>query len=269
VADVAGNAWAKRAREEAIAQWEHDPAGSNDAGTAQLVSPEAFVRIEAARYRQQPWMHETFRFERFRGARVLELGVGLGTDHIQFARAGAKMAGIDLVERCVKLTRERLAQEGLASELAVGDAEQLAFPDDSFDAVFSFGVLHHTSSAERAFGEVRRVLRPGGCFLGGLYSRESFVFARLVLGWVLPLEFLREPLDNRLSRMEYSTSDAMPYVRLFRREDLREALREAGFDRVAIRRRHFGLFRVTPHTPRALEDILGRVGGWYLVHEAR
>ncbi len=111
------------AKHEARAQWSHDPAGALAVGDEPLGSPDSFVRIEKHRYAEQPWMHETFIFERWAGKRVLEVGVGLGTDHIQFARSGAQMAGVDLVPRCVEMTARRLEQEGLRSQLAVMDAE--------------------------------------------------------------------------------------------------------------------------------------------------
>src|SRR4051794_17854646 len=157
---------AQHIREEARSQWSHDPAGSIAAEDVELGTPASFAKVEAHRYAEQPWMHETFRFERFAGERVLEIGVGLGTDHLQFARAGAQTTGVDLTPRCIELTRRRFEQEGLSSDLRIMDAENLAFDDDSFDVVYSFGVLHHIPSTERAFAQVRRVLRPGGVFLG-------------------------------------------------------------------------------------------------------
>lgn len=260
--------WAEEVREQAQAQWEHDPAGGLAAGDEDLGTPESFARVEAYRYREQPWMHETFRYERFADRDVLEIGVGLGTDHLQFARAGARTSGVDLTQRCIDLTSLRVEQEGLHSDLRRMDALALEFPDDSFDAVYSFGVLHHTPSLEQAVAEVRRVLRPGGVFLGGLYSRESWFVARMRVERMLRAEWRRETWEERLSRVEYSTSDAKPYVRLLRREELREILRGAGFEQVAIRRRHSAVGPVTRNGPRAIEDLLGRLGGWYLVHEA-
>jgi SAM-dependent methyltransferase len=262
--------WADHVREEARSQWGHDPAGGLAADDEQLGSPESFARVEAYRQRMQPWMDETFRWERFQGLRVLEIGVGLGTDHLWLGRAGADLSGIDLTPRCVELTAKRCEQEKLKTDLQVMDAEQLAFPDDSFDVVYSFGVLHHIPSTERAFREVRRVLRPGGLFVGGLYSRESFFYAQLVLSWALSFRFLHQPFDDVLSDIEYSTSQARPYVRLFGREELREILVDTGFERVAIRRRHFGgLGNLTPYIPDVAEHVLGRLGGWFLIHEAR
>ncbi len=78
-----------------------------------------------------------------KGLKVLEVGVGLGADHQQFADAGAELYGIDLTEKAVEHTRKRLAYLGLESNLSVGDAEDLDFPDESFDLVYSWGVLHH------------------------------------------------------------------------------------------------------------------------------
>ena len=255
-------------RREARRQWSVEPAGAIGAGSAPLGTAAAFAGVERYRYREQPWMHETFGFERFAGAAVLEIGVGLGTDHMQFARAGARMTGIDLTPRCVELTRRRCELEGVRSDLHLMDAETLQFADDTFDVVYSFGVLHHVASTERAFAEVRRVLRPGGLFIGALYSRESIFWARLLAWRWLTLGFAREPLQELLARIEYGGDDAVPRVRLFGREELRRLLHEAGFERVAINRRHLGLGRLTPHLPAALERGLGRRGGWYLVHEA-
>lgn len=259
---------AERIRGQARLQWSQEPAGAVGAGAAQLGTPESFEGIERYRYGEQPWMHETFRFERFEGASVLEIGVGLGTDHMQFARAGATMTGIDLTPRCLELTRRRCELEGIRSDLRLMDAESLDFDDNTFDAVYSFGVLHHVVSTERAFAEVRRVLRPGGVFIGALYSRESIFWARLLTWRWLTLGFRREPIENLLARIEYGADDAVPRVRLFGREELRELLDHTGFERVAINRRHLGLGRLTPHLPPRLERGLGRRGGWYLVHEA-
>lgn len=255
-------------KREAVKQWSADPAGAFVAGN-ELGTPESFRRIETYRYSQQPWMHETFHFERYRGQRVLELGVGAGTDHVQFARAGAELTGIDLTPRSVELTGLRLQQEGFEPRVSVMDAEQLEFPDDSFDIVYSFGVLHHTSSAPRAFREARRVLRPGGRFIGGLYNKHSFFIAQVLLERYARGEYRTEIWSERLSRIEYSTSGGRPHVRLFTRRELERALREAGFCRVDITRRHLGLGRYTPSVPRMVERIGGRLGGWYLVHDAR
>ena len=261
--------WADDVRDEARAQWGHDPAGGLAAGDEELGTPESFARVEGYRYEEQPWMHDTFHYERYADRDVLEVGVGLGTDHLQFARAGARLTGVDLTPRCVALTRRRLELEGRPPNVHEMDAESLTFADDSFDAVYSFGVLHHIPHTEAAFREIRRVLRPGGVFIGALYNKHSAFYARLLAGRYLTGRFRRETIEEMRARIEYSTGDATPYVRLLTRRELRRALREAGFTDVAIRKRHLGLGRHRRLVPASVDAVGGRLAGWYLVHEAR
>lgn len=264
-----GNDRAAAIRRAARAQWNRDPAGAIALGPECLGTPESFARIEHHRYTEQPWMHTTFGYDRFRGQRVLEIGVGLGTDHIQFARAGAQMTGIDLTPRCIELTRQRFLHEKLASELLVMDAERLEFADNSFDVVYAFGVLHHLPSPERAFAEVRRVLRPGGVFMGAVYNRWSLFIATTAFTWLRTGEWRRESFEGRISRIEHSTANQRPgpYVRLFSRRQLRHALRDAGFREIHVVRRHFGLI-LNRQLPRWLVAETERLAGWYLVHRA-
>lgn len=110
------------------------------------------------RYALEPYILDFARFQDTRGLRVLEIGVGLGADHQAFAAAGAELWGIDLTERAVEHTGRRLAVFGLTSRLAVGDAENLDFPDASFDLVYSWGVLCITAPIHP-----RPSARSGGC----------------------------------------------------------------------------------------------------------
>jgi ubiquinone/menaquinone biosynthesis C-methylase UbiE len=255
-------------RDQAKAQWGHDPAGGLVVDDDEIGTPESFESIERYRYQEQWWMADTFHWEEFRGKRVLEIGVGLGTDHLQLARAGAELTGIDLTRRCVDLTNRRLEQEGFRADVEEMDAERLAFPDDSFDAVYSFGVLHHIPSMEAAFREIRRVVRPGGVFVGGLYNRHSLFYARVRARRLLLAEWRHETLAERHARIEYSRSDAQPYVRLLGARELRKALNDAGFRDVKIVRRHAGLGPLRERVGHRVDDLLGRVGGWYLIHRA-
>ena len=102
------------------------------------------------RYALEPYILDFAHFKDASSLNILEIGVGLGADHQQFAEAGANLWGIDLTERAVEHTRQRLAVFGLRSELAMGDAESLNFPVGSFDRVYSWGVLHHSPDTPRA-----------------------------------------------------------------------------------------------------------------------
>src|SRR5919197_408151 len=101
--------------------WQGHPCGSS-LSQAESGSNQFFHEIEEARYRQEPFIPDFAEFERWRGRPVLEIGVGLGTDFIRFARAGARLSGIDLTEASIELVRRRLALEDLAADLGVADA---------------------------------------------------------------------------------------------------------------------------------------------------
>lgn len=116
---------------------------------------------------------EVAEFERWRGKRVLEIGVGGGSDFLKFVRAGARAIGIDLTRAAVEMVERRLAAEGLEAGVGQGNGEALPFEDASFDLVYSYGVLHHSADPAAAFREVRRVLKPGGEFRGMVYSDFS------------------------------------------------------------------------------------------------
>lgn len=129
-----------------------------------------------ARYTMEPFIFPFARFGEGAGKDVLEIGVGMGADHVEWARGGpASLTGIDLTERAVDHTRRRLDLYGLHSTVRTADAERLPFDDASFDVVYSWGVLHHSPDTQRAVDEVWRVLRPGGRAAVMVYHRASVV----------------------------------------------------------------------------------------------
>lgn len=157
--------------EAVSAFWQANPCGNE---TSEAVDRATyFAEIERYRYASAPWIKQAAAFERFAGKRVLELGSGMGTDGAQFARAGATYVGVDLTNAAVRLARENFATRGLAGDFLAANAETLPFADDSFDHVYSFGVLHHTSLPTAAVDEIRRVLKPGATVTAMLYNRNS------------------------------------------------------------------------------------------------
>jgi ubiquinone/menaquinone biosynthesis C-methylase UbiE len=163
--------------------WEQEACGTSQAivGDASLCTREWFEHIETYRYIAEPCVHSTAQFTRYYGKRVLEIGVGAGTDHLQWARAGAECYGVDLTHRAIEITRARFQLYGFKSELQQIDAEELPFPDNFFDIVYSWGVIHHSANPEKIIREIKRVLKPQGMFLGMMYGRHSLVAVKL---WV-------------------------------------------------------------------------------------
>src|SRR3954453_9084416 len=159
-----------RARE----QWGQDPCGAEYDREHELGTREFFDEVERYRYQEYaPWMPRLMEFEKFRGARLLEVGCGMGTDLLQFARGGARCTGVDLTPRSVEITRHRFKLYGADGNFMLSDGEHLPFRSESFDVVYSNGVLHHTPDTAGAIREVYRVLRRGGQARVMLYHRGS------------------------------------------------------------------------------------------------
>ena len=127
------------------------------------------------RYRLEPYISEFAGFSQAAGLSVLEIGVGLGADHEMYARAGARMSGIDLTERAINHVKQRLHYAASSSDLRVADAENLPFGDSTFDLVYSWGVIHHSPNTAKAAREILRVLKPDCMFRVMIYQRRSLV----------------------------------------------------------------------------------------------
>jgi len=137
-------------------------------------SPAYFKDIEEFRYTIEPEIFSFAQFTRYRNKKILEVGVGAGTDFVQWVRAGAHAYGVDLTQEAIDNTRTRLALENLAADyLAVADAEQLPFDDDQFDLSYSWGVIHHSPNTFTCLNEMIRVTKPGGIIKVMIYNVNS------------------------------------------------------------------------------------------------
>lgn len=252
-------------KQQAVEQWNNDPCGSTGIRDEQG-SAAFFAEVDRVRYVDYaPWLPAVVGFHRFAGCEALEVGYGLGTDLMQFALAGARVHGVDLTPRHHELASQRFALAGITSDLRLGDAEALPWPDATFDVVYSFGVIHHTPATERCIAEMRRVLRPGGLAIVAVYHRWSVAMAGLVAREASHGRLFREPWRRTLSRIETrENSEACPLVKLYSRRQVRTLLR--GFDEVRVCSRHFG--PSTPASLRRATDAVAKLAGWYLIAEA-
>lgn len=180
---------------------------------------EGFETQAAERYRLEPYIIPFADFENSMGLDVLEIGLGLGADHERFAQAGAKLYGIDLTRRAVEITKHRLAMQSLDSDLCVGDAENLPYESNTFDVVYSWGVIHHSPDTPRAAQEILRVLKPGGEFRVMVYHTWSLVGLMLWVRYGLlrgrPWVGLKEIYSNWLESPGTKTYTKLEAAALF------------------------------------------------------
>jgi ubiquinone/menaquinone biosynthesis C-methylase UbiE len=134
--------------------------------------------VEARKYLVEPHIPAFAEFERWRGKRVLEIGCGIGTDTINFARAGAQVTAVDLTEKSLAVARQRAEVFGLQNSIQFvqANAEELtkSVPSEPYDLIYSFGVIHHTPHPERVLEELRAYMKPETSVRIMVYNRWSW-----------------------------------------------------------------------------------------------
>jgi ubiquinone/menaquinone biosynthesis C-methylase UbiE len=204
--------------------WDREPCDTRYARSVERLS--WFREIESSRYDSEPNILELAQFEKAKGLDVLEIGVGAGIDFSQWVRVGASAVGTDLTGQALALTKEYLDLQQIdprSYRLLRADAEQLQFPDESFDIVYAYGVLHHTPNTVAAFREAIRVLRKGGRLKCMIYHSPSWTAINLWLYHGLlklrPWKSLKKIMFEKLES---------PGTKAYSVSEARELLRQAG-----------------------------------------
>jgi len=166
-------------------------------------TPAFFADVERHRYQLEPHIPAIVQFDQWRDRDVLEVGCGIATDGVNFARAGARYTGVDQSTHALELARSRFALEQVSGNFGEAQAFQLPFANSSFDLVFSHGVIHHFPNAEDAVREFYRVLRPGGTALVMVYHRNSlnYRFTIMVARRILAASLLIPGIPSLVARI--------------------------------------------------------------------
>ncbi len=288
-------------KERVRAFWQANPCGVKFAEAAPGTR-HFYELVEAHRYTSEWHIPIAAGFENSRGLKVLEIGCGLGTDGAQFAEAGADYTGVDLTDAAVELARKRFELFDLPGKFQTADAESLDFGDESFDLVYSHGVLHHTPDTGKAMQEIHRVLRPGGRAIVMLYHRDSYNYrinisvlrraGAQLLKWEPGIKLVHrmtgEPLDSlrdhakllKSEKESYLRPDEFlnqntdgagnPLARVYSRREARDLFKDFGevtLKTYFLNKRRLPL--IGSLLPRSLESRLASRWGWHLWIYAR
>jgi SAM-dependent methyltransferase len=244
-----------------------------------------FASYDAWRYDQEGHLPRCFDRLGVGGKQLLEIGLGQGADSEQLARRGAKWSGLDLTAAAVERVTMRFALGGLTMErVQQGTALEIPWDDDSFDMVFSHGVLHHVPEVRRAQSEIHRVLRPNGELVIMMYARRSLnyqvairvvrrgalavMYAPWRLGVISPKGIVGQHLENakreglgrylRLDRFTHASTDGPlnPYALVY---DLSDVARDfPDFDIIESWKEYVH----APPIPLKRFRTSRRLGGW-------
>jgi 2-polyprenyl-3-methyl-5-hydroxy-6-metoxy-1,4-benzoquinol methylase len=245
-------------------------------------SEEYFNEVEFRKYRVEPHIPEFADFPRWRGKKVLEIGCGIGTDTMNFARHGAEVTAVDLSEESLAVARQRAAVFGLEDHIRFyqANAERLGevLPAEKYDLVYSFGVIHHTPHPERVIEQVRSFLKPGGTLKVMVYHRWSWKVL-----WIL-LSYGRGQFWRAASLIatHSEAQTGCPVTYTYSRGEGRRWLGRHGFDIADVRVDHIFKYEISEYVqyryrvvwyfrwlPPRVFRWLERALGWHLCLTAR
>lgn len=219
-----------------------------------------FNELEYKRYHiYYKYIPQIAEFEYHYGEKVLEIGVGVGTDLIQFAKHGAIVSGIDLTENAIEMTKKNFELKGVKYKtLQTENAEDLSFEDNSFDLVYSFGVLHHTSHTDVAIKEIYRVLKDEGKAIVMFYARGwKHYFKRIFIQGIL-LGKLFKYGYSQLINLQTEVYGSSPLTYVFTKREIKKFFQMFGEVEV-IRYRLGEYFDYAPYKTRKIPQFIKNI----------
>jgi len=219
------------------------------------------------RYDLQDYMHDFFQFDKFSGKKILEVGSGAGIDSCEFARNGANVISADFTEIAIKLTKDLTRKfNGDATRCT---STSLPFNENTFDVVYSFGVIHHVPDIDTVLKEIFRVLKPSGIFMGMVYNKDSLLYAYLMYHYGIKQGEIHKMSEEQLISKFSERREGCPYTKAYTTDEFKQLLQKHNFDNIEA-----GVFYNTFDIPEYKRKIKFELDdnvelGWHIAFKAK
>lgn len=232
---------------------------------APVGTKEYFDEVEQRKYFIEPHIPRFAEFEKWNGKKVLEIGCGIGTDAVNFARAGANYTGVEVSHESVILAKKRFEIYRLKGTFYLGNAEELAsiVPVQDYDLLYSFGVIHHTPFPEQVIKQVKQFMNPESEFRLMLYAKNSWKDCMIESGFDQP-----------------EAASGCPIAKTFTHQEVKQLLKD--FDIHSLEQDHIFPYMIEKYIryeyerqpwfqamPDAMFRALERRFGWHMLIRCR
>ena len=225
---------------------------------------EYFDEVEAKRYTAEPHIPDFAGFSDTNGKKVMEVGCGMATEGINFARSGATYTGTDLSIESLDLAKKRFEVYNNEGNFYLGNSEELSsfVPVETYDLIYSFGVIHHSPHPEKIISEIKKYMNKDSTLKIMLYATNSWKNYMIEAGHDQP-------------EAQYGC----PIANTYTNDEVRELL--DGFD-VSIEQYHIFPYQIEPYKrgefvkqpwfeamPDEIFEVLKKNLGWHLLITAK
>lgn len=214
---------------------------------------EYFDEVEKRKYFVEPHIPKFAEFEKWRGKKVLELGCGIGTDAVSFARAGADYTGVELSGESLKICQKRFEVYGLRGKFYKGNIEELSkfVPIEPYDLIYSFGVIHHTPNPEKVIEEIKKYCKPETEIRLMLYSKYSWKVLWIIFKYGKGKFWKIKEIIPKYSEAQ----EGCPVTYVFSFTDIQKLLKD--FEILEIKKDHIFPYKIDKYIKYEYEKV------WY------